>query len=148
MNEERARFKLSVGLLLASAVAVGVDLPPEVRAPVMLLFLIWVPGSAVWDLSAIRDPVQYVVLSVTTSAMLASLVSLLVLYAGLWSAAGIYAIIAGITGVLLLIRAIRLWPLAIPILLDMVLMRISRTYRTNVELARWSQSTSKYVAPR
>jgi hypothetical protein len=143
MIDERSRFGLSVTMLVLSTLAVSAGLPADVRAPVVLLFLIWVPGSAIWELSGIREPIQFVVLAVTSSAMLASLVSLLVLYAGVWSAGLIFAIIGGITALLLLVRATRLWPLAIPIVLDKILVRVSATYRANVELERWNHPPSR-----
>ena len=82
--------------LAAGIVAIG-DAPSEVRVPIVLGFLAICPGAAIVGLLKMDDPLHQLTLALAISLTLGSLVSLVALYAGLWSPNGILIVLILIT---------------------------------------------------
>jgi hypothetical protein len=90
----------------ASYLAVLMNAPVAFRATVTLLFLFFVPGLAIVRFLRLTDPLLLVTLAVGTSLALDALVSITMLYAGVWSPRIALAIIAGIGVFAALIEAV------------------------------------------
>jgi hypothetical protein len=88
---------LPVSLGILAAIVVVLEAPVEVRAPIVLAFLAGGPGAAIVGLLGLDDPLHQLTLSVAMSIAVSSLVSLVSLYAGLWSPTGILLAIVMIT---------------------------------------------------
>lgn len=82
---------------LAVLIAVLTDWSSPVRAALTLAFLLFVPGLALTELLEIRDPVQRLALATAASLAVETLVAVALLYAGLFSAEAVIAVVVGIT---------------------------------------------------
>ena len=82
---------------VALAVALAADAPAAVRSPLALWFLLACPGLALVPLLRLDGPAGRWALVVALSLAVDLLVTLVMLYAGLWSPAGIFAVLAAIS---------------------------------------------------
>src|SRR4051794_4896934 len=83
-----------VGTSLLAVYASLLNFPVEARFPMVFSFLVLVPGYALVRHLELDDPMHVLVLSLATSLGVSSLLSIVALYAGLWSPNGILIAIA------------------------------------------------------
>jgi hypothetical protein len=76
------------------ALALATDAPAALRGPLAMWFLLACPGLALVPLVRLHDTLAAVALIVALSVALDIVVALAMMYAGLWSPAGIFAVLA------------------------------------------------------
>ncbi len=99
---------LAIALVaIAALLAVATDWQSPVRVGLTLVFVLFVPGLALTELLAIRDPVQQLALATGASLAIETLVAIALLYAGLFSAVVALAIVFGLTVAALVAAVLR-----------------------------------------
>jgi hypothetical protein len=92
--------QVQIGFLAVTAVAIAcslLDLPVQIRFPVVLGYLMLVPGYAFVRQIHLSDGFHILMLTLASSIGVSSAVSVAALYLGLWSPNGILIAIGAIT---------------------------------------------------
>lgn len=91
---------ITVGAIVAFFV-IAIDWDSPVRTVLALGFMLFVPGLALAELLEISDPVQRVAFAIGASLAVETLVCLVLLYAGAFSATAAAAVVFGLTAIAL-----------------------------------------------
>lgn len=94
MTRRSAPAVIVAASVVGLALALAVDAPEPLRAPLAMWFLFACPGLALVPLLRLRDGVAEVAVIVALSVSIDVLVALAMMYAGLWSPGGIFAVLA------------------------------------------------------
>ncbi len=83
----RRQLVVGVGVLAATVVllaCIALTVPPTVRLPVAVAWLLFAPGLAIAPLLRVPDPILEVAVAIAISVSLATLVATVLVYAGAW----------------------------------------------------------------
>lgn len=94
----------------ACAITVGVGWDSPVRTVLAIAFLMLVPGLAIVELLGISDLALRLTVATGVSLAIDGLVSMVLLYARIWSPGLALAILIGISGAALAGATARTWP--------------------------------------
>ncbi len=97
-----------VGIAAAATLAAFLDANAAIRAPIVIVFVLTAPGLALVRLVPVRDCMVVASLAIAVSIALATLVPLVLLYAGLWSPHAALAVLAGVAMVAAIVDARRM----------------------------------------
>jgi uncharacterized membrane protein len=110
-HERKVATGRLVGLLVltsAAALAYATNWDSPIRALLVLGFLLFGPGLAVAELLEIREPMRQLAIAAGASLAVETLIGLALLYAGVFSAGLVFAIIVAVTIAAAAIATLRL----------------------------------------